>query len=634
MSAVPMPPADAEARAAAKLAETWGDRPGVWGWLTTVDHKRIARRYLVTTFVFFGLAGILALLMRLQLARPEGRLLSPDRYNELFTVHGSTMMFIFAVPVMEAVALYLVPLMVGARNIAFPRLNAYSYYMYLGGALTLWVAFFLNIGPDIGWFGYTPLSGPEYSPGKRADIWAQMITFTEVAALAVSVSIVTTILRMRAPGMTLARMPLFVWAMLVTAFMTIFALPSVMLVTSMLISDRLMGTHFFNYAEGGDVVLFQHLFWFFGHPEVYIIFIPALGFVSAITETFARRPVVGHTFMVLALVAIGFLAFGLWVHHMFATGLPKLGNSFYTSASMAIALPSGVQIFCWIATIWAGRPIFKTPMLWVIGFIVTFVIGGLTGVMVASAPLDLQLHDTYFVVAHFHYVLIGGAVFPLFGAFQYWFPKFTGRVLSETLGRWQFWLIFLGFQLTFFPMHLLGLNGMPRRVYTYPAGLGWEPYNLAATIGAFTIAAGAVIFVVNVVLALRRPADAPANPWDAPGLEWAVASPPPAYNFVDTPAVSSRTPLWEDRTSLPVMGGLATDYREIVVTSPVEAEPGNRQDSPDPTIWPFLAALATTVLFIGSIFSEWALVWGAIPLAIALTGWFWPKRTGPGGAPE
>jgi cytochrome c oxidase subunit I+III len=361
--------------------------------------------------------------MRVQLARPENTFADPDFYNQLFSLHGTTMMFLFAVPIMEAMALYLVPLMIGTREIAFPRLAAFNYWMFLFGGAMIYIGFILNIGPDAGWFSYVPLAGPEYTPGKRADFWAQMITFTELSGLGVSVQLIVTILKQRAPGMALNRMPLFVWATLVTSFMTVFAMPAVMLASSFLIMDRLIGTHFFNPAEGGDALLWQHLFWFFGHPEVYIIFVPALGFVSEIVATFARRPVFGYTAVVLSLIATGFLAFGLWVHHMFATGLPQLGASFFTAASMLIAIPSGTQIFCWLATLWDGRPQLRTPLLFVLGFFFIFVIGGLTGVMLASVPLDAQVHDTYFVVAHLHYVLIGGAVFPLFGALHYWFPK-------------------------------------------------------------------------------------------------------------------------------------------------------------------------------------------------------------------
>jgi cytochrome c oxidase subunit 1 len=608
-----------------RLERTWGDAPGLWGWLTTTDHKRIGKRYIVTALVFLVLGGLLALAMRLQLAKPESGLMTPDRYNQLFTMHGTTMMFLFAVPVMEAMAIYLVPLMIGTRNISFPRLNAFSYYMYLAGGTLLWVAFVLNIGPDAGWFAYVPLSGPEFSPGKRTDIWAQMVTFTEVAALAVAVELVATILKQRAPGMTLARMPLFVWGVLVTAFMVIFSMPSVALCSGLLIADRLVGTQFYNQFEHGDPLLWQHLFWFFGHPEVYIIFIPGAGFVSQITETFCRRPVFAYPAMVLALVTIGLLAFGVWVHHMFATGLPRTGYAFYTAATMAVAVPSGIQIFCWIATMWDGRPRFQVPLLYVVAFIVTFVIGGLSGVMQASVPIDLQVHDTYFIVAHFHYVLIGGAVFPLLGAITYWFPKFTGRMMGDGLGKVSFWMIFLGFQLAFFPMHLLGLWGMPRRVYTYPMGMGWDEMNMLATIGAFVVALAVLLFLVNAVNSLLRGAVADANPWDAPTLEWATASPPPQYNFAHIPVVSSRTPLWDNRHHLPVVTGLRVDDRELLLTTVMEARPDVRDPSALPSIWPLWAALSTTCLFISSIFTPWAVVIGAFPVAAALIAWFWPK---------
>src|SRR3954454_24913936 len=460
---------DAELRL--RLARTWGTARGLIGSLSTVDHKIIGRRYIITAFVFLFLGGISAAVMRMQLARPESHLVGPDLYNQLFTMHGTTMMFLFAVPVMEAFGVYLVPLMVGTRNIAFPRLNAFSYWVFLFGGLFLWVMFFLNTGPDVGWFAYVPLSGPQFSPGKRADTWAQMITFTEVSALAVAVEIVVTVFKQRAPGMTLDRIPLFVWSMLVTSFMVLFSMPAIVLASTMLILDRLVETHFFNPAEGGDALLYQHLFWFFGHPEVYIIFLPATGMVSSIIAAFARRPMFGYLPLVLSLIAVGFLSFGLWVHHMFVTGLPQLGASFFTASSMLIAVPNGIQIFCWLATLWDGSPVFKTPLLFVLGFFFIFVIGRLSGVRAASVPIDTQVHDTYFVVAHFHYVLIGGAVFPLLGAIYYWYPKITGRRMSERIGRWVAALTFVGFNLTFFPMHFLGLLGMPRRIYTYQADM-------------------------------------------------------------------------------------------------------------------------------------------------------------------
>ncbi|MCC2980966.1 cbb3-type cytochrome c oxidase subunit I [Sphingomonas sp. IC4-52] len=616
-----------------KLAVSWRDAPGIWGFLTTVDHKRIAARYILTIVVLLFLSGMLALDMRLQLAMPDMGRMTPQLYNESFSLHGSTMLFLVSVPAMEAMAIWLVPLMLGQRALAFPRLASFSYWLYLGGVLMLWVPHAFGITPDLGWFEYPPLSGPAYSPGHRADIWAQMITFTEVAALAASVNIAATVLKMRPPGMTLARIPLFVWAMFIASLMTIFALPAVMLVTSMLISDRLVSTQFFAAATGGDPVLFQHLFWWFGHPEVYIIFLPAAGFVSVIVETFSRRPLFGHTAVVLSMLGIGALAFGLWVHHMFAVGLPRLGNDFYTAASMAVALPAGVQIFCWIATLWSGRPRFDTPLLWVLGFIVTFVIGGLSGVMTASAPLDQQLTDTYFIVAHFHYVLIGGAMFPLFGAIAYWYPKATGRLMSERLGKISFWMIAGGFNLGFFPMHILGLQGMPRRVYTYSEGMGWGTLNMVASIGSAIAVAGGMLFVANAAWSFYRGKRAGPNPWGGSSLEWAIPSPPPQHNFDAMPVVDSLTPLWTQHQGLAVMTGLAVDRREVLVTSVVEAAPEYRQKSPPPSIAPLFAAVAVSILFVGSIFTPWALVWGAVPVAIGLTIWFWPQRprseTGP-----
>jgi cytochrome c oxidase subunit I+III len=607
-----------------ELERTWAQPPGLWHWLSSVDHKSIAKRYIVTALVFFLLAGLEAAVMRAQLARPENTVLGPDAYNQFFTMHGITMMFLFAVPVMEAMGLYLVPLMIGARNVAFPRLNAYGYWVYLCGGIFLYLMFFLNTGPDVGWFGYPPLSGPQFGPGKRADVYAQAITFTEIAALVASVELIVTIFKNRAPGMTLNRMPLFVWAMLVTAFMVLFAMPWVAVATQFLAMDRLVATHFFNPAEGGDAILWQHLFWFFGHPEVYIIFVPALGFVSAIVATFTRRPVFGYPAMVLSLIATGFLGFGLWVHHMFTTGLPQLGQSFFTAASMMIAIPSGIQIFCWIATIWSGRPRFSVAFLFVLGFVVLFIIGGFTGVMVASVPFDQQVHDTFFVVAHFHYVLVGGAVFPLFAAIYYWFPKATGRMLSERLGRSQFWLFFIGVNLTFFPMHQLGLEGMPRRVYTYLPETGWGDLNLLATGGALLLALSVVLFLINVVTSLRGGAPAGDDPWGGESLEWATTSPPPPYNFPYIPVVESRSPLWQPGP-LPVVTGLRTDVRDVLVTTLLDAEPDNKHRHPTESIWPLLTGLATTVLFVTLIFTPWGAVIGTPLLLLCLLGWGWPR---------
>jgi cytochrome c oxidase subunit I+III len=428
--------------------------------------------------------------------------------------------------------------------------------------------------------------------------------------------------------MTLNRVPLFVWAMLVVAFMILFAMPAVMLASTALIMDRLVGTHFYNPGEGGDALLWQHLFWFFGHPEVYLIFIPGLGFLSSIIPTFARRPIFGYSAMVLALIATAFLAFGLWVHHMFATNVPELGKSFFTAASMLIAIPSAIQIFCWLATLLTGRLNMKVPLLYALSFFVILVIGGLSGLMLASVPLDLQVHDTYFVVAHLHYVLLGGAVFPLFGAFYYWFPKIMGRMMGEGMGRVSFWLMFIGFNLAFFPMHLLGLQGMPRRVYTYQGGMGWDNLNLASTVGAVTLALGILVTLINAVLSARAGAVAGPDPWGAGTLEWATPSPPPWSNFHVLPVVYGRDPLWQPPPAgAPThVSGLAVDMREVLITTVVDAQLDHRTTFPTPSPWPFLSSVATTIFFIGSIFTPWAVVWGTIPIALALIGWFWPKR--------
>jgi len=609
-----------------ELAATWAPKKGVLGWLSETGHKEIGLRYIVTAMCFFAVAGIEAAFMRLQLSRPDNTLLGPDMYNQLFTMHGTTMMFLFAVPVMEGMGIYLVPLMVGTRNVAFPRLNAFGYFVYLFGGIFLYTMFFLGAGADAGWFAYVPLSGPTFSPGKRVDTWSQMITFTELSALVVAIEITVTAFKQRAPGMSLNRIPLFVWSMIVTAFMIIFAMPSVMLDSGYLALDRLIATHFFNQSEGGDTILYQHFFWFFGHPEVYIIFIPALGFISMILSAFTGRKIFGYPVMVSSLVFTGFMAFGLWVHHMFATGLPQLGESFFTAASMIISIPTGVQIFCWIATIWTGRLVVRTPLLYVIGFFVVFIIGGLSGVMIASVPLDLQLHDTFFIVAHFHYVLIGGAVFPLFAAFHFWFPKMTGRMFSERLGRISFWLLLIGFNVTFFPMHLLGLMGMPRRIYTYGPQMGWTFLNQLASAGAVFIVASIVIMLTNFWLSRRSGVLAGNNPWNADSLEWSVSSPPPPYNFLHIPVVSGPNAVWDAAPDQPYVVGMRTHRREVLVTKTLDAEPSHREEIPGHSIVPLILALTTTFALWGAIFFAWWFTLGAILSAVVLLFWFWPKR--------
>jgi len=613
----------------ALVERTWTDPPGFFGWFTHVDHKSIGKRYIVTAFVFFLLGGILAALMRLQLSRPGNSLIGPDLYNQIFTTHGTVMMFLFAVPMVQALGIYFVPLMIGARSIAFPRLVAFSYWLYVAGGIFLFTYFLMNVGPDVGWFSYPPLAESPYAPTRRADVWAQLITFTEVSGLCVAVSVVTTAFKLRAPGMALHRIPIFVWGQIVISFMVIFAMPAVMMASTALILDRLVNTHFFDTTRGGDALLWQHLFWFFGHPEVYIIFLPGTALMSTIIATFSGRPQFGYLAIVVSLVSTAFMGFGLWVHHMFATGLPQIGESFFTAASMMIAIPTGAQVFCWIATIWSGRVRLETPMLWALGFFGVFIIGGMTGVMLAAVPLNIQVHDTFFVVAHLHYVLIGGMVFPLFGAFSYWFPKVTGRLTSPRLGRWSFWLMFVGFNLTFFPMHILGLQGMPRRIYTYLPDTGWGTLNLVASLGAVLIAAAVVVMIADAIVALRSGALAGDNPWNAGSLEWATSSPPPAANFIHPPTVAGRDPVWDNPPDQPVVVGLRPDVRDVLVTYVLDAEPDHRIEFPTPSVWPLWTAVATTALFIGSIYTPWAVVWGSLPLFVALTGWFWPKTLAP-----
>ena len=636
MSAQPLP-AERTAESApsslaavhARLEPIWRNGPGLWGWLTSVNHKSIALRSIITAFAFFALAGIEAALMRVQLSRPENSFIGPDLYNQLFTTHGSAMMFLFAVPMVQSVALYFVPIMIGTRNVAFPRLNAYGYWTYLIGGVLLFSGLFTNTGPDQGWFSYVPLAGPGFSPGKRVDIWAQMITFTEIAAIVAAIEVIVTVFKQRAPGMSLNRVPLFVWAMVVMSFMVLVAMPYVATASAMLAMDRLIATQFFNYAEGGDALLWQHLFWFFAHPEVYIIFIPGLGMVSAIVATFSRRPVFGYTALVLSLVSIGFLSFGLWVHHMFATPLPQTGQSFFTAASAMIAIPTGVTIFCWIATIWSGRPRFDTPMLYVVGFIALFMIGGLSGLLLASVPVDLQLTDTFFLPGHIHYVLLGGMVFPLFGALHYWFPKVTGRMLSERLGKVSFWLLFVGVNVTFFPQLLLGMAGMPRRVYTYLADTGWGGLNLTSSIGAGLLAVGLLILVFNIARSLAAGTPAGADPWGGETLEWAVSSPAPDYNFAYIPIVHGRSALWADTGDLDAVAGLREDRREVLQTTVLDAEPDSRHEHPDPTIVPLLAALATGVTLIWGIFDPIGFAVGGALTFVALVAWGWPQKTKP-----
>jgi cytochrome c oxidase subunit I+III len=620
---LPRPAGELEA-----LKALW-DPPRGLRFITVINNNYIGVFYVGAAFLFFVLAGILALMMRTQLAVPDNDLIGPQLYNQLFTMHGTVMMFLFAVPAVEAMGILLLPNMLGARDLPFPRLSAYAFWAYFIGGLAFFCSLFFGWAPDGGWFMYPPLTTQRFSPGINADMWLLGIGFIEISAIAGAIEIIVGILRTRAPGMTLARMPIFAWAMLVFALMIVFAFPAVILGTLLLELERAFDWPFFSAERGGDALLWQHLFWFFGHPEVYIIFIPAAGMVSMIVPTMAQTPLAGYRLVILALLAIGFLSFGLWVHHMFATGIPRLSLSFFQAASMAVAIPSGIQVFAWIATFAKGKVQMKTPTLFILGFFFIFVLGGLTGVMVAVVPFDWQVHDTYFVVAHLHYVLVGGMVFPLFAAFYYWMPYTSRHALSERVGRWVFWLTFLGFNIAFFPMHITGIVGMPRRVYTYPAGMGWDALNLVSTVGAFMIAAGVLLFLVDVARRFRLSFEGNAgNVWKAGTLEWL---PNGTYSNRSIPAVTSAYPLW-DQPGLAkeveqgghYLPGSATGGRDTLVTSALDAKPQFVLRLPMPG-WAPLVGAGFTAAFFFSLTFKWvplAAVCGVIAIG-ALLHWGW-----------
>jgi cytochrome c oxidase subunit I+III len=582
-----------------ELKRIWATPKG-FKMLTAVNNTVVGTLYIGAAFLFFVLAGILALLMRTQLAVPDNNFLSQDLYNQIFTVHGTTMMFLFAVPAVEALGVMLLPQMLAARDLPFPRLSAFAIWAYIIGGLVFFSTIFYDMAPKGGWFMYPPLTLTEYSPGSNADFWLLGIGFIEISAIAGAIEIIVGVLRTRPPGMTLAKMPIFAWAMLIFAAMIVFAFPAVILATMLLELERAFGWPFFSAALGGDALLWQHLFWFFGHPEVYIIFLPAAGLVSMMIPTLAQTPLVGYRLIVVALIATGFFSFGLWVHHMFTTGIPGLSLAFFSAASMAVAIPSGIQVFSWIATIAAGRKRLRmtVPSLFVLGFLFIFVLGGLTGVMVAVVPFDFQAHDTYFIVAHLHYVLIGGMVFPLFATFYFWAPMVSRKMLSERLGRWAFWLMFIGFNTAFFPMHITGLAGMPRRVWTYSSYLGWDWLNLISTAGAFIMASGVLVFIIDLVRNFRFSQQGISeNPWRAGTLEFL---PSDVYSTRSIPHVTSRDPLWDQpnlarqvREGLHYLPNAPTGGRETLITSVIDAKPQYVIQMPGPG-WAHVAAAVFT----------------------------------------
>ena len=619
---------DAASRTAAvaRLDDEWHERPSLRNWFVTVDHKRIGRRYLVTAGVFFGLAGIDALVMRTQLARAGGEVLSPEGYNQLFTMHGTAMIFLFATPMLFGFGNALVPLMLGARDMAFPRLNAFGYWVFLFAGLIMFSSQLLGVAPNGGWFAYVPLTDVPYSPGRNLDVYTLGLIFLGVSTTAGAINFIVTALKLRAPGMSLNRVPLYVWAIVATSFMVIFALPALNVANALLFLDRRFGTHFYQPDAGGNTLLWQHLFWIFGHPDVYIIVLPALGIVSAILPAFCRRGVAAYPLVVLATITTAIISFGVWAHHMFATGLPALSLSFFSAASTLITIPAGIQVFAWLATLLFGRIVVRVPLLFVIGFIITFVVGGVTGVMFGITAFDMQITDSYFVVAHFHYVLFGGAVFPILGGIYYWLPVLTGKVASERLGRWAFGLVFGGFNLTFFPMHLSGLLGMPRRIYTYPAGLGWDVWNLLSTIGSYILAVGLLLVVISVVHALTRRPRTARDPWRGDTLEWAADAPPRPYNFAVIPQVYGLHPVWDQRTLSQQESGEVLSGHRTMLTSELDARPEHIVSMPRESVRPLLAALALLLVVLGLLWAVyWLAVLGIVATIGVVVGWLWPS---------
>ena len=621
-SSLPRPEGEFE-----RLKQAWRTPTGL-RFLTSVNNTSIGLLYIGTAMLFFLLAGILGLMMRTQLAVPDNDLLSASVYNQVFTMHGTVMMFLFAIPIVEAIAVYLLPNMLGARDLPFPRLSAYAYWAYAIGGLAFFTTLFFGLAPDGGWFMYPPLTGKQYSPGINADFWLLGIGFIEISAIAGAIELIVGILFTRAPGMTLARMPVYAWAMLVVAVMIVFAFPAIIAGTTLLELERAFDWPFFIAERGGDPILWQHLFWFFGHPEVYIIFLPAAGMVSTMIPTIAGSPLVGRRAIIVALVGVCFFSFGLWAHHMFTAGLGVMTMSFVSAASMAVAVPTAIQVFGWIATLWRGKVELTAPALFLAGFMFIFVLGGLTGVMVAVLPFDWQAHDTYFIVAHLHYVLVGGMVFPVFAALYYWLPLVKGQRLSERVGKWVFWLMFGGFNISFLPMHLTGLLGMPRRVYTYSSEMGWDTLNMVSTLGAFVLGAGVLLFLVDLVRTQRRPEQAPGNPWNASTLEWL---PSESYATRSIPEIHSADPLWDQpglaeqvEAGQHYLPGTVSGKRETIATSPIAARPTYLMILPGDSWLPLLAAAGTAGFFLLLTVKMIFVAWTCGIIAVASTiAWLW-----------
>ena len=611
--------------------------PYVLSWLATVDHKRIGLLYGTTAFIMFIIGGIEALLIRLQLVRPNNNVIGPDVYNQLFTMHGTTMIFLVIMPLSVAFFNYIVPLQIGARDVAFPRLNAFSYWVFLSGALLLNASFLFGSAPDTGWYGYANLTGRDYATGSRVDYWVLGLQILGVASLAGAFNFLVTIVNMRCPGMSMMRMPLFCWTTLVTSILLVLAFPIITVALIFLLLDRFFGTNFYVTTANGDPLLWQHLFWLFGHPEVYILILPAMGVISEVMPVSARKPLFGYPFVVYATAAIAFLGFSVWSHHMFTVGMGPIVTTFFAASTMLIAVPTAIKIFNWIGTLWGGSINFTVPFFFAVGFVSMFIVGGLSGVMHASPPIDTQHQDSYFVVAHFHYVLFGGTMFGLFAGIYYWFSKFSGKLLNDRLGKLHFWLMLIGFNLTFGPQHFLGVDGMPRRTFTYSReqgfggwlGQDWLGWNLVSTIGAFMMALGFLIFIINVFISLRNKERAPSDPWDGATLEWAISSPPPPYNFATVPVVYGRDAFWMEKhtaagladhgSQLPVGAvGAAAAEREAHADG---QNPAAQVHMPGQSFFPIICAAGLALMAVGLLSERLISFIGLAWLLIGIFAW-------------
>lgn len=585
---------------------------GIWGWMTTVDHKRIAVLYGVTAFIFMLIAGLEAGVIRMQLASADNDLIGPGRFNQMFTMHATTMVFMVIMPLSVSFFNFVIPLAIGARDVAFPRLNALSFWIFLFGGILMNVSFLVDQVPDAGWFSYANLTEKPFSVNRGLDYWAISLLVMGAASVAGGLNFIVTIINLRAPGMSMMRMPVFVWMTLITSILLVLAFPVITVGLIELTMDRNFGTHFFIPSEGGDPVLWQHLFWVFGHPEVYILILPPMGIVSEVLPTFSRKPLFGYPFVIFSGIVIGIMGWAVWSHHMFTVGLGPVANSVFTITTMLIAVPTGVKIFNWIFTLWRGSIEFTTSMMFALGFVALFIVGGLSGVSHAVSPSDFQQSDTYYIVAHLHYVLFGGSIFGIFAGIYYWWPKITGKMLDETLGRLNFWLMFIGMNLTFFPMHYLGLNGMPRRIYTYSAEFGWENLNQLASIGYVVLFVSFLVFILNV-LRTRNSRKVSHDPWDAPGLEWSIASPPPPYNFAELPRVDGLDQYWIMKEQAEAAGTPITEPEALVDESTIHM--------PSPSYWPIFTAVGVTLIG-GGLLSHYALSFvGGVIAMMGVIGW-------------